>query len=947
MDAVPHSDTSLLFGPFELRPARKLLLENGQPVRLGSRALGLLCVLTERAGQIVSRDDLVASVWPSTLVEETSLRVHISALRKALGEGRNGARFITNVPGRGYAFVAPVARRDHVPAASAREPLTHRRPALPPRLTRAIGRSAVIAALTQQIKRHRLVSIVGPGGMGKTTVALEIAESCQGEYVDGAFFVDLAPLASSSQVPSALGTALGVHLAEEDSWADLIEALRARRALIVLDNCEHVIDVAAALAERLLRNCPQVDILATSREALDAEGEWVHRLAALSAPTIDEALSAAAAMSYSAVQLFVERAMANSDTFSLTDENIGVVQKLCVQLDGMPLAIELAAGRIDTFGLHGLASRLSDLFRGLMTGRRTALPRHRTLRALLEWSHDLLSADERIVLRRLSVFRAGFTIDSAVAVVADQALPADAAVHCIVGLAAKSLVTTEPNGQAMQHRLLFTTREYATSKLTESGELDVIRRRHAIHFREMTRSRSQEYTPQSNFPTVAWFRPIVDDIRASLDWCFSPDGDEAIGIALTYETLELRFCQGTLEEIQRHVDLALDRVSHLDPPRPDLELRLISGWYHLSGHTPTRSSRQARIHDRILALCEQSTDAECCIEALHALLVGAFGQGHYHQIKPVLRRLRPLAVGRWEPLQVLLCDRFLSMADHFLGNHHAAKLLFDKVACFEAKSKDHWYFAIVPRSVSIRIYRSRIHWIEGQPDRAMTLAMEAVELGVGNHPFALAQALGMAAIPIALWRGDDAVAHGLIDRLLEHIKAHGLVYWRSFCENFKRALALRSPDRPAHGNSIQQTWQISDNPMERDLVATLSESLVTEQAVARVNAGLVGWCSPEVIRADACRRLAAGTIADDEARNLLERAMLLAREQGALAWELRVVTSLVRLRRCSWDPAESTRLLSNVLDRFEEGLDTADLVSARAVIDEQVRSREPERRQLG
>lgn len=929
------NEPAMVFGPFELRRAEKLLLENGQPVRLGSRALDLLCALIERAGEIVSREELVASVWPRTIVEETSLRVHISALRKALGDGQDGARYITNAPGRGYGFVAAITLKIVAPPAVSVEAVSHTRHNLPPRLTRAIGRADVIATLARQLPQKRLVSIVGAGGMGKTTVALAVAEQSLEAYPDGVHFVDLAPLENSSQVPAALGAALGITVVDSGSWHGLSANLRHSRMLLVLDNCEHVIDVAAALTERLLRGCPSINILTTSREALDAEGEWVHRLAALETPGNEEALDSISATAYPAVELFVERAMANTDNFSLSDKSLAIVRQLCTQLDGMPLAIELAAGRVDTFGLQGLAARLDDLFRILMNGRRTALPRHRTLQALFEWSHDLLLEDERKVLRRLSVFRAGFTLESAACVVAGADMDPAGVIDCVMSLSAKSLVTADMSTDAPQHRLLYTTRQFAMQKLVESGELNAMSRRHALHIRDIARSCAGDFNVSPTPVGVAGFRRIIDDIRAAFTWSMSEDGDEAIGIAITNDTLELRFCVGLVDEFRTHVDQALERVVRLDPPQPDLELRLSTAWCYLSGQSPTGGGRQMAMFERIWSLCEVTGEHRDHVNAFHSLLVGSFGQGQYNEVRRVVDRLRPLCSGRWEPMAIIVCDRFLLMAQHFQGDQLAAKRLIDKVANYETRFEDRWYVGQVPRAVSMRIIRSRIHWIEGEPDRAMQVAMEAVGFAVDGHPFALAQALGMAAIPIAIWRGDNIQARQLAIRLMEHARPFALTYWKSFSDSFLRVLDLRERHVSFDDDSYAASaWRLPMNPMELDLIATMSEDLVTVEAVARVASGQVGWCAPEVMRANASARLAVGTISVTEAQASFERALQLAREQGALAWEVRIVASLARLWRQEGRTYEAVPLLSKVLARFNEGLATTDLVAARTLLAE-------------
>jgi len=307
------------FGSFRLIPAQRALLDDGKPLRLGSRALDILTKLVEHAGETISKEQLIAHIWPDTVVDDGALRVHIAAVRRALGDGRAGRRYIANNPGRGYAFVGPVTRENSPPATGP----PNRAAAggnLPKPITRIIGRDDVIVALAAQLARRRFLTIVGPGGIGKTTVAVAVAGAVRGSYKDGVWFVGLASLSDPELVPSALGAALGVQSSSANPVQWLTAWLRDKAGLIVLDSCEHLVDAAAALAEAVLKAAPSTSILTTSREPLRAEGEALHHLAALELPSSSVNLAASDALSYSAVQLFNERAMAAADGFSFADE---------------------------------------------------------------------------------------------------------------------------------------------------------------------------------------------------------------------------------------------------------------------------------------------------------------------------------------------------------------------------------------------------------------------------------------------------------------------------------------------------------------------------------------------------------------------------------------------------------------------------------------------------
>ncbi|MBV8401748.1 MAG: hypothetical protein JOZ17_23950 [Acetobacteraceae bacterium] len=347
-----------------------------------------------------------------------------------------------------------------------------------------------------------MVTIVGPAGIGKTTVGLAAAETHIAAYAHGVCFVDLAPLADPQFVSSAVASALGVTTQSENVPSGLAAHLRDKQILIVLDSCEHVIDAAASLAEQIIGSATGVHMLATSREPLRAKAERVHRLPPLASPPPSApGLTAAEALAFPAVQLFVERASESLENFELSEADAPVVADICRRLEGIALAIELAATLADSLGLGELSALLDDRFRLLKQGRRTALSRHRTLTAALDWSYEFLPETERTILRRLSVFAGAFTLDSATAVIAGSRIPGPEAVESLANLVAKSLVSADVSGAVAQYRLLDTTRAYALQKLAESGELEALERGHAEHHRNLFEQAEAEWEAR---PTAEW-----------------------------------------------------------------------------------------------------------------------------------------------------------------------------------------------------------------------------------------------------------------------------------------------------------------------------------------------------------------------------------------------------------------------------------------------------------
>ena len=402
------------FGPFRLAAEERLLLKDGAPVAIGGRALDVLIALTARAGEVVSGRELIDLVWPGVIVQEANLRVHIAALRKALGDGRDGSRYIVNVPGRGYSLVVPIRHSSTDSTLPIAAPASPARPRnLPAPLQALVGRNETVAALSSLLLSRRFVSVVGPGGIGKTTVAVAVANALRQEFGDDAVcFVDLGSLTDPADVPSAVASALGCSVQGPDPEPYIHAFLRDKRILIVLDNCEHVIEAAAPLCERLFGGAPSVHLLTTSREALRVEGENVHLLRPLDSP-LDDTPSAVQALAWPAVQLFMERAASSGYRAELSDTDAPIVAKICRRLDGIALAIELVASRVGTYGIRGTADLLDGGAELFLPGRRDAQPRHQTLQAMLDWSFKLLSAYEQTVLSRLSVFVGQFTLGAA------------------------------------------------------------------------------------------------------------------------------------------------------------------------------------------------------------------------------------------------------------------------------------------------------------------------------------------------------------------------------------------------------------------------------------------------------------------------------------------------------------------------------------------------------
>jgi predicted ATPase/DNA-binding winged helix-turn-helix (wHTH) protein len=494
-DAGIVRENVISFGPFRLYASRRLVERKGVPLHLGARALEILIVLIQNAGNVVNKNDLMTMVWPNVTVDEGCLRVHVAALRKALGDGKSGARYVANIPARGYCFVAPVSRSvtpgPLVPESSDAE--LNRLPSLPKRV---IGRDETALEISFELASERFVSITGPGGIGKTTVAISAAQKFLADFAGAVCFFGLGSLNDPLVVPSFFASRLGLSSRPGDPIPAIISFLRDRRMLLIIDNCEHVIETVATLTERIFQAAPEIHILATSRESLRAEGERVHRLPPLRCPPENSRPTAAQALTFPAVQLFIERAAASGIRFGLKDSDASAVAEICCRLDGNALGIELAAARVCTCGVPDIMALLDRRVGLFLEGRRTAPPRHKTLMATFDWSYGLLSEPERVILRRLSVFAGAFTLEAACSVATDGEIDDQIVVMTIGRLVTTSLLAVSADGETTWYRLHYSTRICAACKLVECGETNTVRQRHSIYFRK-------ESLPADRSPSVS------------------------------------------------------------------------------------------------------------------------------------------------------------------------------------------------------------------------------------------------------------------------------------------------------------------------------------------------------------------------------------------------------------------------------------------------------------
>jgi predicted ATPase/DNA-binding winged helix-turn-helix (wHTH) protein len=948
---------ALASGDCEIDLGRRELRVLGSLTPVGGRAFEIIETLARSPGEIVTKDELMHRIWPGAIVMDNTLQVHAVAIRKALGPYRS---LLKTESGRGYRLLGEwTARPLHTvtPPVDLRPirvgvetPATN----FPLPVTGVIGRTAAVAQVRDLLSAYRMVTLTGSGGIGKTSLALEAARGIFREFADGAWLIELGPLSDPALLPSTAAHVLGLPLGVEQISAQLVaRGIGAQKLLLVLDNCEHLIGTAAEFAEILVRVCPNVTILATSREVFRIEGEYVYRVAPLDVPT-QEQHEPQDILEHSAVELFIARAQAMDSDFSPHAENLPTIVTICRHLDGIPLAIEFAAARVATVGISQVALSLRDRFALLTSGRRTAVPRHRTLRTMLDWSYELLSELERMLLRHLAVFSGGFTFDAAAAVMDDTGLDPSVVMDGIANLVIKSLVALDNREATARWYLLETVRAYALEKLALHDQVNAVAGRHAAHYRDRFVPHEPGWNMRlSDEELISRIREI-DNVLAALDWSFSPVGDMDIGRDLTAAYALVWLHRALNSECRERCEQAL---LGLEPDgrqnmwrRMLLQIALAAALY-----APARASVRAKtLATEAFEFAEILDDFDTQVWALATLYSLNVNGRDYGAARTEAERLQRIADRIGDPAMIAVVDRRMGYLQYVGGRFREAQQSFERVLQFRFAIDDRqpafWFFPFHHVSLS-RAMLAEVLWLRGFAERAFNEAQANLgELNATDHQLSLRRLLDFGTCRIATLTGDLVTADREIARLIEFSTMLDATFWQATGRFLEGKVMIARGAFAEALRTLRGTFDMrrltrqffSDQEVKGAFAEAFAGLGQFDEALVTVDDAINGarqpdaevWYLPELLRIKGDVLL--GQAADQStsaAEDCFKQAGEMARQQGALFWELRIALSIARLRVTQSREDEARGILLAVYEQFTEGFATKDLRAARAMLD--------------
>ena len=939
-----RQELTFCFGPFRLVPRRQLLLLDGRPVKLGGRAFELLQLLVQRRGELVSKKELMAAAWPGTFLHDSNLKVNMWSLRRSLGDTQIEPVYIATVARRGYKFIADVqisigeveddlALADPLPLSN------------PPLLRGIVGREAEIVEIADLLADNRHVTLAGAGGIGKTTVAVAVAQAFAPRCRDGVCFVDLATISDPTLFGAALVTALGIRGNTDNGLAAALDYLRPRQMLLILDNCEHVLPAATIFAGKFMAGTSPCRLLATSREPVGTATEHIVRLGSLTSPKSGLARTVDQAVKFPAVQLFIRRAAEWSD-YQCVDDDCEAVASICHSLDGLPLAIELAAAQIGRFNPRELVALLDQKLGFRAPSADGAPPRHETLMATIDWSFRLLSQKEARLFALLSVFSDAFEVEDAVFVAEAAGLMPVDVVTGLGSLVAKSLLSAEARGASLRYRLLDSTRRYAAEWRQADPDCGLALRRHAQRVLALFEQSEEEWNWREPADWTERYLGRIADLRAALSWAFGEEGDTLLGIRLTVAAITLWSETSILSEAQARLEdaLALAKTVACDD-LSKAKLACALGWSLFYARKMSNENEVAWLD--AIAFARRAGNIEYQQRALvgfafYLLQIGEIARAITH-----LEEATALADRDRDRTATSEADRALAWARAFAGELSKSRPVLDRLAAtFSlAEGRSRKDANEVYRFITVRFNLPFVAWMQGQADYAARLARDAVDAADrSGHWVSQSNALGLAALPVALETRNLDALESFTERLRRNLERERISRWVPVERYFSACLRDLRGDLGAVEDIRAAIEELIEGRFLMRIgsyLAVLAGALLRQEridearetvarAIAHQEQQGERWCRSELLRIHASVLLHAGET--QRAEKLLQEALVEARAIGALTYQLRIGTDLARHWMALGRRRKALQLLAPIYDEFTEGFESQDLVRASRLL---------------
>lgn len=928
-ESLDQAEAPLRFGPFALYSRQHLLLRDGQPVNVGSRAMALLVALASRPGELFEKQELLALAWPRAVVEECNLRAQIVSLRRVLGTDGD-LSCISTVPGRGYRFSAPLRAAASAPPAAAvattattPAPPSQRQASLTiasttvaaqgmPSAVTAVGREALLQALTAHLQVNRLLTLTGAAGMGKTTVALALADRLQAHFTHGVRFIDLAPIDAPQLVQGMIACALGIATETATPLQELADALGESHLLLVLDNAEHVLEPTALAVETLLRHNPRIHLLVTSREPLRAACEQVHELGPLPAPVESQRLRVEDVEHYPAMELFMQRVRGLDADFVLTAGALDDIASICRKLDGNPLAIELAAARVRAFGLHDLVGLLDGSFRLQMTGRRTALARQRSLSAALDWTYAMLSVDEQTLLQQLAVFKGSFSLEAVKAVIDIGLGDVRDALPLLESLIDKSLLSLTEHPHGKRYRLLETTRLYAVQKLDETGDGRAVFHRHALWALKLMHRGNQQLDRLRPEIWLNQYAVEIDTLRAALQWAYGEAGDRPLAVELTLLGAPLLLRMSLIGECHEWVKQGL-RKAPLEPPataRQRMRLLTVSASLLMLTYGASGQMRDAWAQVRIDA--DTLGDTDSALRAIWGLWNDRICTNQHRQALALAEQF--LSHAR-EPLQgdrQMLGMRMRAVPLFYMADLAGARQAVAQALSSPPCARSHLVEMHFDQRIATHSLLAQVQLLEGNVGQALLTVDSNVQDAINLcHPASLWYTLCLSAIPITLMVGSLHKTRQLLTLLKDSSQGRELHLWRQLGRCFDSILTIRdgSPQAgvPQLGEALNQLRDQGHSPLYSLLRCEYAQGLallgleelgleMLEETLTLVRSREELWYVPELLRVKALLLRRQSLPPRTEClQGLLAQASDHAHRHGLGFWVTRIAADAQRL----------------------------------------------------